>query len=187
MPEANSGTAEPEDSKLCLAELNRFEQIYVAENTVLLDTDTGEELRSYIKGYRGVFVMSGQTGINIGFDEAGIFLVERDSDHVLFRAVRLRQRLLDPERTRNYDHGKVELTNLDTGETFVTTTAIPGGTVPWPDGREQDDQGRVCTFYPEHLSVEARSRTADYFEHILKSLRVVFAASVETGNPVRWC
>ncbi len=186
-PEVNGGMAGPEDSRHCLAELTRFEELYRGDSVVLMDADTGDELQSYVGSYGGVFVLNGRTGVDIGFDKDGLFLAERDAKRVLFRAKRVAQRLLEPEATRDGRDGKVELANLDTGETFACTTAIPGKTVPWPDGRRQDDQGRVCTSYPNHLSVEVRSRDAGYFAYILAPLRTVFAAAVDIGNPVRWC
>jgi hypothetical protein len=58
--------------------------------------------------------------------------------------------------------------------------------VPWPDGRTYNDRGQLRSVYPTRLAVESRRRGVDEFDYILRPLRVVFRASVETGNPVQW-
>ena len=76
--------------------------------------------------------------------------------------------------------------DLGSGREFECRFAVPGGTIPWPDGRMQDDRGRCRFRYPEALHVEIRAVRSSDFEFILGPLERIFRASVETGNPVRW-
>jgi hypothetical protein len=50
-----------------------------------------------------------------------------------------------------------------------------------------DDQGQVQFDYPSSFQVEIRELLPISFDYIIQPLSRVFAASVETGNPVRWC
>jgi hypothetical protein len=59
--------------------------------------------------------------------------------------------------------------------------------VPWPDGRWQDDEGRCNSVLPAELHVESRAVTPDDFAHVVGPLERLFRASLETGNPGRWC
>lgn len=80
---------------------------------------------------------------------------------------------------------RIRLTDEISGRRFVS----PIGAcklVPWPDGRSQNDQGRVNSVYPPRVAVESRIREAGEFDYILRPLASVFRASVETGNPVQW-
>jgi hypothetical protein len=77
--------------------------------------------------------------------------------------------------------------DLDMGEKFVCETAVGGNSIPWPDGRMQDDEGRWRSEYPSEFHVEIRNVNSSDFDYILEALTDVFQASVGIGNPVRWC
>jgi hypothetical protein len=94
-----------------------------------------------------------------------------------FRSRACRQEQIGPHAFR--------LTDDATGTEFVSPIGVSKA-IPWPDGRMQDDQGRSHFGYPARLGVESRRCAADEFEYILRPLRIVFRASVETGNPVQW-
>jgi hypothetical protein len=59
--------------------------------------------------------------------------------------------------------------------------------VPWPGGRWQDDEERCNSVLPAELHVESRAVTPGDFAHVVGALVRLLRASVETGNPVRWC
>lgn len=157
----------------------------------LTDADTGEELYEYIEAYGGIFVWSGTSGINIGVDPNGLFIVDpSEPPRELFRAMLVEQRLLEPELTERHSGGRVEFRNVETGEAFTCTTAVSGNPIAWPDGRMQDDKGRIRCAYPRRLAV--RSRLVGLAEdsssaYVIGALTRIFRASVETNNPVRWC
>jgi len=95
-----------------------------------------------------------------------------------FRSARFRQERLGPKAFR--------LTDERTGRSLIAPFGISRH-VPWPDGRLQNDAGRVNEKYPNRMIVERRAREPSEFEYILRPLRILFRASVETRNPVQWC
>lgn len=186
LPNSNGGLTSATLATRALRELELFTDADLGSNTFLVNSETDEEIYEYIKGYGGVVILSGQAGIDIGFDEHGLFVVTRaEPCQELFRSMRFEQRLHEPELTLSYKDGKIELIDLTTGQRFEGTTAISGRTIPWPDGRMQDDQGRVCCEYPHFMHVEERKLAANHFSYILNPLTEIFQAAIATGNPVR--
>jgi hypothetical protein len=182
LPNANGGSASPLASKQCLDELQRFEAAYEAEVAALFDSETGDVLHDYIRSYEGIFFYGGRGGLNVGVDERGLFVREREgAQRELFLARRIEQRpvMLGGEEA-------AELVDLDSNATLVVELRIHGKAIPWPDGRMQNDDGRWRFAEPARMHVAPHKRTAASFEGILSSLRNVFSASVDTGNPVRW-
>ncbi|CAN98707.1 MULTISPECIES: hypothetical protein [Sorangium] len=189
LPAANGGMMPAEASARALGELARFAELVASvRSAFLVDSGTGDELYDFVPQYEGIFVMSGSEQVNLGFDVNGFFVRSRGAPpRELFRALRVEQILLEPERTEAHEGGRVLLRDLDTGREFESRVAVPGGCIPWPDGRMQDDRGRVRSAYPRSFHVAQRALGVADFEQILGSLRRVFEASVATGNPVCWC
>jgi hypothetical protein len=157
-------------------------------NPCLVDAETGDVLHEYVEAYDGVFLYSGREGFQIGFDDAGLFVVTQETPHQeLFRSKQFTQHLLEPDATEAQGGGRVELRDVASGRSFLCHAAISGGQIPWPDGRMQDDQGRIRSSYPRSLKVERREVTASHFAYAVGPLKEICAASVATGNPVRWC
>src|SRR5215467_7987772 len=73
LPQANDGVTSSSAAVQMLAELSFFsERAELGQVTVLVDSDTGEELREYIASYGGEFHY-GPSGTVFGFDKAGFF------------------------------------------------------------------------------------------------------------------
>ena len=126
-------------------------------------------------------------GLDIGIAQFEFFIRDREGN-ALFQPIKIRQTLLEPGmRDRKDGPGRVEFMDLDTGKKFVCETAVPGNSIPWPDGRTQDDEGRLRSEYPSEFHVEIRNVNPSDFDYLLAPLTKVFRASVEVGNPVRWC
>ena len=141
----------------------------------------------HVGSYGGVFIQSGSSGLEAGFDADGFFIRTGEGKLELFRAARFRQEILDPDADPyGPEPWRVVYADLDSGREFECRFAVPGETIPWPDGRMQDDRGRCRFRYPETLHVEVRAVHCSDFEYILGPLERIFRASVETGNPVRW-
>lgn len=209
LPEGNGGSMSSLSAAKVLDELDYFRRnAEIGKNIFLVDSETGEWVQEYSAASGGIFVWNDPSQVNIGFDERGLFIVTSSKDalravvdathHVtqpeqdapgadLFRAMRLEQRLLEPGKTESSGAGRVEFINLDNGTRFVCTTEVSGKQIPWPDGRMQNDDGRVRTQYPRYLHVEERPLSTEHFSHILDALTEVCRASVETGNAVLWC
>ena len=189
LPNTNDGKTEADRSALALAELGAFRAAgAIGSNVCLVDSTTGETLYEHVASYGGVFTLDGRARVDLGFDEAGFFVRERDGGAELFRAIRFRQTLLDPDREPyGPEPGRVAFLDLDSGRTFECRTAVSGHEIPWPDGRMQDDRGKVRLDHPPELHVESRPERASDYEYAAEPLAKVFRASVATGNPVRWC
>ncbi len=174
LPEANDGLLRSADAAACLEELDRFRDLYAGQETVLIDLDTRDELRSSVEVYGGLFILGGRSGVDVGFDAEGIFFCDRETEEELFRAKRIRQ------NRRPAPVGEVlyRFRDLDSERTFDSAQGIS------TDG---PDPKAPATRHPERLAVEQRPRTADDFAYAMRGLRAVFEASVQTGNPVRWC
>jgi hypothetical protein len=188
LPNSNGGLMSAISATKALQELELFRRANLGSNIFLVNSQTDDEIHEYIASYEGVFILSGRAGVDIGFDERGLFVVKRSEPRQeLFRSMRFEQRLLEPDLTLAYKDGKVELIDLATGWSFEGTTAISGRQIPWPDGRKQDDQGRVRFEYPRFMHVEERKLAAGDFAYALDALTEIFQAAIITGNPVRWC
>jgi hypothetical protein len=187
LPNANYGSTSATASALALDELAGFrERPDLGHDWFLVDGDTGEVLHRYIAAYDGKVLYGGAAGVDIGFDERGLFVITRTQPaRELFRAMRVEQRLLDPDRETTVGPGPVEFIDLDSGRRLETTAALSGRQIPWRD-KMHNEEGKLRSSYPRHLQVERRTITAADFEFVLQPLEEVFRAAVATGNPVRW-
>lgn len=170
LPSGNGGLMPAADCRQALTELDDFAaRGGIGEKTVLVNSATGDVLYEYIVAYDGVFLRTGNSWFNIGLDELGLFAIEIKSGCKLFRATRLRQFTPDGSPIRD-GTDDVVWENLETGNRFEAGIAIPGY------------EGE----YPFEMHVEQRPRSVEEFAEIVRALRAVFTAAVETGNPVRW-
>lgn len=183
LPHANGGFVEAADSARCLDELAVFEARYRADVAALFYTDTGALLHHHNRAYDGLFLYAGRSsGVEVGVDERGLFVREGEPFHrELFRAKRVEQRPFELDGAE-----AAELVDLDSGARFTMRTQIHGLAIPWPDGRMENDAHRFRFSVPGHLHVADDTLTAAAFADTLDALRLVFRASVESGNPVRW-
>ena len=188
LPEANGGRTEATRAAFALGELALFRSLgEIGSNPCLVDTATGEVVQEHVAGYEGVFILDGNSGLEAGFDAHGFFIRTGEGKLELFRAARFRQTHLDPDADPyGPEPGRVVYSDLDSSWEFECRFAVPGDTIPWPDGRMQDDRGRCRFRYPATLQVESRAVHSSDFDYILGPLERIFRASVETGNPVRW-
>jgi hypothetical protein len=187
LPNANGGLTPSTASAKALEELNFFAAAgEIGVKTVLVDTASGEGLYEYVAAYGGVFILSGSRGVNAGLSEFEFFAVDATSGEDLFRATRFRQFKKSGEKVSGDCDGLV-WENLDTGDVYESGIAISGKQIPWEDGSWQKPDGKCRFEYPSEFHVEQRPRLVADFDYIVKALRTVFDASVQTGNPVRWC
>lgn len=174
-------------ARACLEELRLFEKSYRASAVGLFDDAHPEEpLHTRIDTEYHFLVLAGAVGIEAGFDEDGIYFIDRATNQRLFRARKLLQRIRNPKRIHDVEPGMVDFIDLDTGKTWASTFGLQGAPVPWPDGRLEDDRGRSCPSYPLKLSVRPFAIDASHFEYILTPLKVILTASIVTDNPIRW-
>jgi hypothetical protein len=188
LPNINGGLMAPDACAQALHELEFFRTLdTVGKNAFLINTSNGDTIREHVACYEGVFILSGTSGLDIGIGRLEFFIRDREGN-ILFHAMRIRQTLLEPgKRDRKDGPGRVEFMDLHAGEKFVCETAVRGNSIPWPDGRMQDDEGRWRSEYPSEFDVEIRNVNPSDFDYILESLTKMFRISVDVGSPVRWC
>jgi hypothetical protein len=174
VPHVNGGHTDPVAAARVLTELTTFRrQADLGVSVHLLDSETGHLIADHDATWEGnLFVLGGGTGLDVGLDARGMFIVSRtEPRREVFRAMRVEQEHHPVQR-------RVELVDVDTGERFRYQLGDRGqplvGVI---------DDGMVK---PRSIHVEAKSRTPGDYEYILAPLEAVFTASVETGNPVRW-
>ncbi len=186
LPDANGGRTEAPESALALGELTLFRRLGgIGTNPCLVDTATGEAVMKHVGAYGGVFIFNGSSGLEAGIDGDGFFIRTGEGKLDLFRSARFRQEILDADPD-GPGPWRVVYADLDSGREFECRFAVPDDTIPWPDGRMQDDRGRFRFRYTATLHVEGRAVHSSDFEYLLGPLERAFRASVETGNPVRW-
>lgn len=184
LPEANGGLTPAKASAQALQELDHFAAAgEVGVKTVLVDTASDTGLYEYVPAHGGVFLFCGTRGINVGLGEFEFFAVDATSGEDLFLATRFRQFRTGGEQISG-DSDDLVWQNLDTGEVYNLGIAIPGRRLA-SEGEQSGEQWQVE--YPSDFHVEHRPWLVTEFEYIVKALRTVFDASVQTGNPVRWC
>jgi hypothetical protein len=166
VPYVNGGHTDPPAAARALDELAHFRrQADVGTNVLLLDSETGHILADYDAAWDGnLFILGGDSGLDVGLDPGGMFVVSRTGAHPeVFRAMRMQQRAVPGEEL-------VELVNVDSGQR-LRLPAI---------GRLEGAE------FPASMHVETMSRTPGDYAYILEPLEAVFTAAVATGNPVRW-
>jgi hypothetical protein len=187
LPDGNGGLTDSASASKMLEELTSFmRQDKHGWTTVLIDTDTGEELHEYIAAYDGIFSY-GVDGIDMGVDEKGFFVWKRYGERFreLFRSMRFQQRLLDRGLRKLLKRSVAEFVDIETGNKIRCHRGV-FRIRRWADGMMQDDQGMLQTDYPARLHVSKRERQASEFKYIVSPLRKLCEASIETGNPIRW-
>jgi hypothetical protein len=187
LPSANGGLTPSEASKEALKELDFFATVgEIGIKTVLVDTASGDGLYEYVAAYDGVFILSASRQVNVGLSEFEFFAVDATSGEDRFRATHFRQFTKNGKEIPADGEG-VTWQNFDTGDVYESGIAIKGKQIPWEDGSWQKLDGKCRFEFPSEFHVEQRRRLVADFDDIVKAFRIVFAASVQTGNPVRWC
>jgi hypothetical protein len=182
LPQANGGLVQVSLAPRILEELARFRSLgSIGQDTFLIDSATGEILHRRIAAYDGIFFYGGRDGIEAGIGESSFFVRNRESGTCVFRSAHFRQTRL------NLSGGSdlVEITDLELGDTYRGRASVDR-VAPWPDGRTQDDSGRVNFVLVPEVRVVRRDVVAADFAYIVDALRRLFEASIETGNPVHW-
>jgi hypothetical protein len=178
LPEGNQGLTSPEAASAALQELDLFRlESGSITKTFLIDSETNEPLAISAMAYGGMFGSDGRTGMNLGFDEQGFYIVDSwELNREMFRAMRFEQQVLEPESLGKPQ--QFEFIDLDSDRRFVSSTPLKLFV--------RNGAGQLKQAYPHRVHVEARSVDAQYFAYILEPLSYIFQAAIETGNPVRW-
>ncbi|QGJ70262.1 Hypothetical protein PBC10988_19570 [Planctomycetales bacterium 10988] len=180
LPQGNGGITKPSQSAKALRELAFFErQGVIGKTTVLVDSTTGKELRKRVPSHNGIFLLNGSQKTDAGIGEFTFFVRDRETNAELFNAPHVRQfskngkPITDQNKTVIWE-------DPETGQQ-VESTMLVGGEP------KKNLLGQTYYEFPAEFHVELRNQTAEDFRPVTDSLEAVFSASVQTGNPVRWC
>lgn len=178
LPHENHGLTHSTSAQTALHELDFFKTKGEGlTKTFLINSDTGEPLASSTLAYGGMFGWNGRTGMSLGFDENGFYIVDAwELNREMFRAMRFEQHIVEP--TSLDKASQFEFVDLDSGRAFVCSTPLKLFA--------RDRVGQLKQEYPQRVHVEQRGVGTQYFTYILEPLTYIFQAAVETGNPVRW-
>lgn len=169
LPSTNGGSMPAEAAARVLEELRSFTELAdLGERTELLDTETGDVVRTYVPG-SPVFMWLGPQA-RIGLDPAGFFIWDDTVDPPVevFRAMAFTQR---------YAGGtgrdlRAEFSDAERRVVMRIGYHLIGG------------EGSTG---PEHLEVVTRPAQSADFSPTVEALAAVCRAAVATGNPVIWC
>jgi len=178
LPDGNQGLTSTSAAQAALLELEMFKNANGSiSKTFLIDSDTGQPLANSTMAYGGLFGANGRTGMNLGFDEKGFFIVDTwELNREMFRAMRFEQRVLEAVRLDKPQ--EFEFIDLESERRFVCSTPLKLFI--------RDRSGQLKQSYPQRVHVEARGVNAQYFAYIIEPLTYILRAAIETGNPVRW-
>jgi hypothetical protein len=186
LPNANGGTTSSRASARALQELEFFcVWGIIKQQSVLVNSATAEVLYEHIAAYNGIFLWAGSQGFEAGVSEDDFFAIDTKSKRDLFRAKRVRQFNLNGEPISG-DSPELWWLDLETGASFDAGIPISGKQIPWEDGSWEAPNGQRRYEYPAEFHVDQQTQQTSDFEYVTNALRIVFAASVTTGNPVRW-
>jgi hypothetical protein len=186
LPNANGGLMPAAACAQALLELDHFTAAgEIGVKTVLVNTATGEGLYEHVAAYEGVFIFSASRGVNVALSELDFFAIDTNSGEVLFRATRFRQFHISGQPVTE-DREGLMWENLDTGAVYESGIVIRGNQIPWEDGSWRKPDGSCRFENVSEFHVEQRPWLVASSDYVVSALREVFAASVETGNPVRW-
>jgi hypothetical protein len=187
LPEGPGGLTYAVAAAKMIEELNTLSELTtLGWTTMLVDSETGQELHEYIAAYDGVFGF-GPDGVHMGVDENGFFIWSRHGDGFRepFRSMKFQQNLLNKGLRKLLRSTAAEFVDFESGKTFRSRQGL-FNILPWPDGRKQNDEGKFHVGYPTRMHVGKRERKVSEFDHIVGPLRRLCQAAVETGNPIRW-
>jgi hypothetical protein len=178
LPDGNHGLTSADSARMALKELETFKTLgQSVVKTFLVNTETQETLGTSSITHSNMLGWNGRTGMNIGFDEKGFFILDSwEMNRELFRAKRFEQRMLEAEGLDRPQ--QFEYIDLDSGRRFVCSTPVRIFV--------EDGFGQLKQEYPQQMHIEQRTVGAEYYTYLLDPLITIFKASVETGNPVRW-
>lgn len=178
LPESNEGLTPADVAATALKELETFKTLTNSVQKVfLVNSDTQAVIEASAADQTHVFGLDGRTGLNIGVDENGFFVLDTwELNRELFRAMRFEQRVLESDgldKPQQYEY-----VDLDSDRRLVSSTPVRLFI--------RSELGDMKQEYPAKMHVEKRGVNTAYFDYILEPLTTVFQAAVETGNPVRW-
>lgn len=173
LPDGDEGFSSADKVQHLLNELNHFiEHQSEIQQAVLVDSERESDISMGSNVLRGALTTNRLTGYDLGFDEKGFFVRDRwELDRILFQAMRVEQRLINPERYQ------VEYINRDTDARFLCTT---------PFGKMGTDENDLARMMLKVFHVELRDTARGRFAYITAPLGRIFEDALEKGAGIEW-
>jgi hypothetical protein len=173
LPDGDEGETSAEKAAVMLRELENFiEQQSQIQQAILVDSERGGDVSMGSNVLGGVLSMDRVSGYDLGFDENGFFVRDRlELNRELFRAMRVQQNLIHPESLT------VEYVNLDDGRTFQCNV---------PFGKPTTGDDGFPRMMLQKFHIELRSTPPNRFSYIVRPLKSVLEASIESGDSIQW-
>ena len=173
LPDGDEGFTSADKIQTLLDELNRFiDQQTNIQQAVLVDTEREIDISMGSNVLRGALTTDRLTGYDLGFNEQGFFVRDRwELDRILFQAMRVEQRLINPE-----EH-QVEYHDRDSDRHFLCTT---------PFGKVITGEDGVPRMLLQHFHIDLRATAPNRFAYITAPLGRVFDAAIEKDEGIEW-
>jgi len=173
-PEGEEGFTPPDKAALMLEELQRFNsQQSLIQQAVLVDSERGGDVSKGSNVLGGALTTDRLTGYDLGFNEEGFFVRDRwELNRILFRAMRVEQRLINPEQHQ------VEYLDRDNEETRFLCNTPFGKSVMGEDGLPR----MMLKFF----HVEMRPAAPNRFNYITDPLARILEDAVAKEQPIEW-
>ena len=179
VPASNGGTTPPDRARLALGELDAFDALgTLGEATDLLDPGTGRVVRTRNDAHDGVYHLNARPGLNIQLADRELRVVNRHTGEVVWASARFSQKLLPPPADAQPHHGTPAAWADEATGAEIEMIALGGR------GKNPDGTGGIV--HPTALAVRRRPRTPADYAWMTRTLRSLFTASVEAGQPVWW-
>lgn len=167
-------------SAIALTELDWFSQLeQVGTQTVLIDSQTRDVVKSHLTGFGGLFLRRFPSGPNTGLSDSELYVETSNSKTILFHSESFTQSKPKKKWFAN-EIISVVWKDLKSGKRFKSSDPLAI--------HKHDDQGnQSIDYYPQRMHIETDWKVfSKEFDYIVKPLKTIFQASVDTGNPVRW-
>ncbi|GAB5493647.1 MAG: hypothetical protein Phog2KO_38620 [Phototrophicaceae bacterium] len=173
LPDGDEGFTSADKVQTLLDELMRFieEQTHI-QQAVLVDSERNIDISMGSNILRGALTTDRLTGYDLGFNEKGFFVRDRwELDRILFQAMRVEQRLINPE------HHQVEYHDRDSDRHFFCTT---------PFGKVSTGADGVPRMMLQYFHIELRNTAPNRFAYITDPLLRVFESALEKNEGIEW-
>ncbi|MEL6407782.1 MAG: hypothetical protein AAFV98_00620 [Chloroflexota bacterium] len=173
LPDGDEGYSTAVQAATMLEELNLFiaEQTNV-QQAVLVDSERKHDISMGSNVLGGALTTDRLSGYDLGFDEQGFFVRDRwELNRILFRAMRVEQRLITPEEHR------VEYHDRDSDLSFLCTT---------PFGKVTTGKDGIPRMLLREFHVEIRDTAPDRFAYITSPLSRILEAAIEANSEIEW-
>lgn len=173
LPDGDEGFTAADKIPEMLAELEHFIQNQSdVQQAVLVDSERDIDISMGSNVLRGALTTDRLTGYDLGFNEHGFFVRDRwELDRLLFQAMRVEQRLINPE-----EH-QVEYVDRDSDTRFLCTT---------PFGKVTTGDDGVPRMMLQYFHVDIRDTAPNRFAYVTAPLSRVMEAAIEKGEGIEW-